>query len=535
MYRPKQVPNTIHLPRLTALPGLDDVTKAMQQARDRAGTPVELSWHTSSNYGVSIYRLVVTCSRETGEVTWNLLVGEGREEVQAWTYSTGDIALVLNLVLSESTSSMQDAANQSFLLGESNERNAGMAGSYSTSLMGLQSITSSSTKLPVFQASRALRAPTMEGTLEDMPIPTLLQSIAMGKMTGKLTITNEQTGAELFFVEGELVHAQVLNLKGDLAIMELVTWDSGRFFFYRDERTDQKTVAKRVDAILMESVTLLDQSKFLLDSGLKMESYITKKDAALTEAEFEERVKKRGAPCDIALQKQFYLRLDGNSTLFDILRERPMVKKDWVPVLFNMLKCDLVSLSEKPQVKDKASLLESTALDRAAIDGVIRSLKRSDTGIISYPVFQYFIEHEFSRFQFYANPFSVIIFEIWLMGEKLEALPVQATAEMAKRIGNVKRSIDTLAHFETLNYALLLPNTETASAAILAHRILEVLTGSALVPGGRKLAVAFGIAGIPEDCRDVGLLLSAAKVAKNVAQRSEFPIIMFKDLQAPQP
>jgi len=531
MYRPKQTP--IRLPRLESLPGLDDVMGAMEQARARMGMPVELSWVMGD--GTTIYRLVATCAPQTGDLTWDLLVGEGRNEVQAWTYTTGDVALVLNLVLSESTENITEGMDQSLLLGDNADRNTGLTSSYSTSLMGLQSLTSTSSKLPVFQASRALRPASMEGTLEDMPIPNLLQSISMGKNTGKLTVTNEETGAELYFVEGELTHAQVLNLKGDLAIMELVTWDQGRFFFYRDERTEQKTVARRVDAILMESVTLLDQSKFLLDSGLKMDSYIDKKDLSLTEALFEEAVKK-GAPCDVALQKQFYLRLDGNSTLFDILRERPMVKKDWVPVLFNMMRCDLIALSDKPKVKDKASLLQSTALDRNAIETVSRSMKRPDTGIISYPVFQYFLEQEFFRSQFNGSPFSVIIFEVWVWGpEKLEALPIPAVAEVARRIGNVKRNIDILAHFEALHYAMLLPNTETASAAILGHRCLEVLTATSLTSelATRRLALAFGIAGMPEDCREIGLLLSAAKVAKNVAQQSDFPIIMFKDLQAP--
>lgn len=532
MYRPKQTP--LRLPRLESLPGIDDVMGAMEQARARMGLPVELSWVMAD--AANIYRLIVTCSRESGDPTWDLLVGEGRNEVRTWTYTTGDVALVLNLVLSESTENiMHEGMDQSALLGENADRNTGLSGSYSTSLMGLQSLSSTSSKLPVFQASRALKPASMEGTLEDMPIPNLLQSIAMGKNTGKLTVTNEETGAELYFIDGELTHAQVLNLKGDLAIMELVTWDQGRFFFYRDERSEQRTVQRRVDAILMESVTLLDQSKFLLDSGLKMDSFIDKRDSALTEALFEEAVKK-GAPCDVGLQKQFYLQLDGNSTLFDILRERPMVKKDWVPVLFNMLRCELITLSDKPRVKDKASLLQTTALDRNAIDTVSRSMKRPDTGIVSYPVFQYFLEQEYFRFQFNQQPFAVIIFEVWVWGaEKLEALPIPAVAEVARRIGGVKRNIDLLAHFEALHYAMLLPNTEPAAAAILGHRCLEVLTATSLTSdlATRRLALAFGIAGIPEDCRDIGLLLSAAKVAKNVAQQSDFPIVMFKDLQAP--
>ena len=69
---------------------------------------------------------------------------------------------------------------------------------------------------------------------------------------------------------------------------------------------------------------------------------------------------------------------------------------------------------------------------------------------------------------------------------------------------------------------------------MLAHRILETVRGSALLPGVDSLAMAFGIASMPDDCRDMGLLVSAAKAAQMVAQRNNYPMVLFKDMQAPQ-
>jgi hypothetical protein len=45
-----------------------------------------------------------------------------------------------------------------------------------------------------------------------------------------------------------------------------------------------------------------------------------------------------------------------------------------------------------------------------------------------------------------------------------------------------------------------------------------------------QLALAFGVAGIPEDCHEIGLLLAAAKAAKVVAQKNNYPIVMFRDM-----
>lgn len=532
MYRPTG--KFVKLDRLSNLPTIDDITNVLNQSREAPGKQIELPWQLESTG--DLYRLLVACSHGNSEPTWNLLIGEGRDEIEVWTYQTGDVALVLNLVLSESTENMSYGTDQQSLFGQSETRNTGLSGSYSTSLLGLQSLTSTSQKVPVFQANEKVSSvASMEGSLADWPIPTLLQSINMGKRSGKLTVISDQSMAELFFVDGELLHATALNQQGELAIMELVTWEQGKFYFYNDESTELKTIKRRLDAILMESVTLLDQTKYLLGQGFKMEAYLHRANPNLSEQQFEEAVS-RGAPCDNNLQKQFYLRLDGNTTMFDILRERPMTKKEWVPIVFNMFQCGLVRISDKPQKPDKTKHLTSTHLDRNAITSVSVSFLRADSCLFSFSAFQYFLEKEFFRAQYANSPFTVIVFDLWVAkGNQLEPLNVTQVAEVGKRLASIMRPIDIAAHFETLSYAILLPYTETASAAIFSHRVLEVLRSKGLSAGmdPGSLVSAFGIAGVPEDCKDIGLLLSAAKVARKVAQTSAMPIVMFKDLKAP--
>ncbi|MBI1272044.1 DUF4388 domain-containing protein [bacterium] len=532
MYRPSD--KLVKLPRLASLPTIDDITGMLAQSRQTPGKQFELPWqfYNSSD----IYRLIATCSQNVSEPTWNLMIGEGRDEIEVWTYQTGDVALVLNLVLSESTENMSYGTDSQSLFGQSETRNTGLSGSYSTSLLGLQSLTSTSQKVPVFrQDERVGIQASMEGSLDDWPIPTLLQSINMGKRSGKLMVISDQSMAELFFVSGDLVHATALSQQGELAIMELVTWETGKFYFYNDESTEQRTVKRRIDAILMESITLLDQTKYLMGQGFKMEAYLHRANAGLSEQQFEEAVKK-GAPCDTNLQKQFYLRLDGNTTMFDILRERPMTKKEWVPILFNMFQCGLVKISESPLKPDKTKHLISTHLDRNAINSVMASLLRADTCLFSFSSFQYFLEKEFYRAQYANLPFTVIVFDLWTnRGGQLEPLTVTQVAEVGLRLANIMRPIDIAAHFETLSYAIILPNTEIPSAVILCHRVFELLRSKGLSAGmdPSSLVCAFGIAGVPEDCKDIGLLLSAAKVARKVAATSAMPIVCFKDLKAP--
>jgi hypothetical protein len=279
----------------------------------------------------------------------------------------------------------------------------------------------------------------------------------------------------------------------------------------------------------MEGITLLDQSKALIESGLTMESYLDKAQVGLTEPEFDQAVAK-GAPVDLKMQKEFYLQLDGCSTLFDLLRKKPMVKKDWVGVLFNLVNCGLIVITKKPSKVDKTAFLESTNIDSNAIQRVNGLLARPDTGIMSYPSFHFFLDQEFKRYQLFGTPFAIVIFEMrMILPNRLEPLSAPALAEAFSRIRAVKRSLDVLAHFETLSYILLL--------LILRHRLLPCYPAAcqrpcALLPNAWCRQSSFALAHLsPEDCHDMGL--SAAKASKMVAQRNNYPIVMFKDMQAP--
>jgi GGDEF domain-containing protein len=533
MYRPKKAlpPEPFIVQCQESLPTNADITAALNQAQMSTGRPVEVRWVRPGTD--SPMRL--TCAyQQQGEPIWVLLEGPPRETREIWTYPCGDLSLILNLVISECTGVTAPAVETN---NTASRINTSTTSAYSPSLLGLQA-TISSTRLTAVGAPAANKitaAATMEGALADMQVPNLLQSIALGKMTGRLFIDNTQTGGELFFIDGNLIHATAMDVRGEQAIVELVTWDKGKFYFYKDEKTAERTVEKRLDAILMESLTLLDQSKALMKAGFKMESYLSKKRPNLTEGEFDQLMKS-GVPVDPALQKDFYLMVDGTSTLFDMLRKRPVTKQSWVPIMFNMFNADLIIIAQKSAKVDKTANLVSTAIDRTAIEQVIKSLIRPDTNILSYPSFHYFLEQEFLRYQLHSTPFSVIIFDMWVLkNNRYEPLPPEALKVAIGAVTAAKRSLDLFSHFETLSYALLLPHTEAAAAAILAFRILEMLRSRPLGPvDPQYLAIAFGIAALPEDSKDIGLLLSAAKVSKTAAQKSTSPVVMFKDMHGPQ-
>lgn len=371
------------------------------------------------------------------------------------------------------------------------------------------------------------RPPTLEGALTDMTPPSLLQSMQIGKMTGVLMVVSNEDMVEVYFEEGAPVHAIAPDSKGEAAVMELLTWDIGKFAFYPNERTTEKSIRRRMEGMLMESAPLTDQYRYLHEVGLTMDSYVIRRHGPISEAEFEQRME-RGARMDMAKQKQFYQLIDNKSTLFDLLRKMPMPKVEWIPTLYNLICCDLVAPASSHKRDATIPSLESLGVDRAPIERALRALKHPETGLYDYPVIWHFIEQEYCRHEHTNSPFCLIMFEMRYRTQNgLELLPPQAVQEAAKRIETVKRNIDILAHFEPPTFILLLPATQVSAATLVAKRLCDILWDSSL--GGnldtRSLALAFGVAGLPEENLDLAGLLNQAKESLNQSKRSGSPVV----------
>jgi hypothetical protein len=148
---------------------------------------------------------------------------------------------------------------------------------------------------------------SLEGDLEKLNLPAVLQSLALSKMTGRLGIASAFGGADIFLVEGNPVHATTGETKGDHAIIETLLWPSGKFKFFEQEKCADYTLTKRLENLLMEGLTLLDQHNYLKNAGLNMDTYLKQAYSNLSEMQFEQ-LASRGAPVNMATQKDFLSR-----------------------------------------------------------------------------------------------------------------------------------------------------------------------------------------------------------------------------------
>lgn len=508
MYRPKpppqqpEKPQTQRLAKAPNMPSVRDLEFAYQEAFKKK-VIIEIPWGTEQ--GPSYVVTVLTAS----ETIWAMYEGDLPTENPMWKHASNDVGLIQSLI-------MQICPEEPIVAAPAQPSNAVITGNH-----------------PVTMPPADLTKATFQGRLENMAMPTLIQSIQMSKMSGRLQLFDQGQTAQIYFFDGNPVHASNADGIGDNAVVEIMTWEQGEFRFFPDEQTDDRTVKRRVDGMIMEGITLLDQIKFLQNQGLKPDSFLVRKEARITPEEFKTRVS-RGAPLDIGAQMAMYELCDGRSRWQDLLTRRPMGRTEWVPLMFNLASCGLISIQDQSPFGARAQGLQGQDIDRAMIAGVMKNLVRPETGLYNYPALLFFIEREFGKSMAFGMPLSLIVFEsrIILGGDNTpQPLPIPALKEIANRLEGMKRPFDILAHYETFDFALLLPGATAKSARMFAHKVAESLMNVPLMQGQtQRLLLAGGIASTPEDTQDIGRFLAAAREAKNKAKEARVPLKSFAEL-----
>ncbi|MBX9695971.1 MAG: hypothetical protein K2Z81_26530, partial [Cyanobacteria bacterium] len=333
---------------------------------------------------------------------------------------------------------------------------------------------------------------------------------------------------QIYFELGEPKHAQTGGTRGDLAIKEVITWRRGTYRFKDQKTTDMRSCEQDLYTTVQDGVALFDQLSHLERAGLTYESLLVLKHQKLSETELRLMLSK-GHPLDFDWQRDIYEMLRKKRTFTDLLRDRPMDMVEWAPLLFNFLQCGLLELKE-PAI-ERGDALAFLQERQESIKEFKYQFKRHESGIYTSEAIFFLLEYEYYRFEAYDWPMSLIIFE---MNKKKESgfggdmLPLPILQNAAARIGVVKRPLDTLGHFEMLEYALLLPNTKPVKAVFIANRILDALTNIPLTKGfdSRNLLIHFGVAGLPENGDDLATLINSARAAKDEAKGGTFPIVL---------
>jgi hypothetical protein len=505
-----------------------DVEKIIQAAQQSGVRVVEQQW-TKEDTG-KVYLL--SCSGQGGtEPAWRFSGGGLTGVTLLWEHATGDISLIHSLVASEWGESLEEliSSKQTFVGANRSEMATG-------AMPKAESEPHLEPQKPVpTEPAASVGAVMLQGDLVMVQLPSLLQSIQMSNMTGRLTIRDEYSGASMFFDNGTITHAELGAIVGDTAVIQLLSWTSGKFEFHPGERTAERTVRNRLDTLLMQGMTFADQSAALKQKKLELSSYLIRTNPSITDSQLEE-VLKKAAPLDMKSQKDFYWLIDDVMTLMELLRGYPLQEIEWVPIVFNLVTTELVTISDLPARTKQSIQSAHKTIDAVMVQSGIKGCLRPETGILTYPAFLYFVQNELSRLDSGGHSFSLIVFNACLnQGNKFFAMPELGLKEMFNRIRSVSRPFEMIGHVETLDYGLLLPQTELKTAALVAQRLIYTIKSQQLFSGqtdAGNLQISMGVAGAPEDGEAIGDLVGAAVAAKKLAFDSKMPIVVFNKTTA---
>jgi CheY-like chemotaxis protein len=101
----------------------------------------------------------------------------------------------------------------------------------------------------------------LRGNISQMNVIDLVQSLEMGRKSCALTLTNGDEKCEMYFVEGQVAHADYGSWKGDEAVFQVLRWTDGNFQIDFDRKTTRQSTTLNTQGLLMEGLRLLDESK----------------------------------------------------------------------------------------------------------------------------------------------------------------------------------------------------------------------------------------------------------------------------------
>lgn len=492
---------SIRLPTQPDLPTRPQLDQLFNDAKKNLGALMELPFGDAPE----IYSLTIAPHSSSHMWLWTLYRGEGNTTTPDWSIVTSDTEQIYGLITAQ------------FPGGSYKKRTVGTASS-----IGLQKIKSRGRSNKATDPDLTAKRCILEGNLTETNMPDLLQTIMVGGLTGRLEVQRSETEmASVTIVDGAPIHCSVTGSGSDAdeRIIELVAWTEGKYFFRPEVpgAARHNTTNRKLELLLIEGTVYSAHNKELTKLGVSLSSVPKRVHAALTEEQFEE-IARKGTGYDIERQKRFYVMIDNESSLEELLNSDPLPKSTWVQIVYSLILSGLVKVSRSAS-EEEQSITRPLKLDWTRIQAAQRALSNPSTNIMSYSAFLLFLRQEFLRQQRFGSHFSVVVLRVRVLRRDAngnvseEGLPEHLSRILLSRLERLKREVDLLAHFQLLDYALLLPHTNSKSAKVFADRLAGDIMLCAERPDMEKveLKVRLGCAGIPDDCTDLEQLIALAQ------------------------
>lgn len=106
----------------------------------------------------------------------------------------------------------------------------------------------------------ARRPGVIEGSLAEMGVIDLFQSLEMGQKSCRLTLLSGKEKCEIFFENGQVYDAFLGKTAGNAAVYKIMNWNQGSFEIDFSGKSVQRRTTVSTQGLLMEGLRLLDEA-----------------------------------------------------------------------------------------------------------------------------------------------------------------------------------------------------------------------------------------------------------------------------------
>ena len=100
----------------------------------------------------------------------------------------------------------------------------------------------------------------LEGDLRMMSLASIIQINCEERNQAQLVLNHQGSEGQIYFNEGDVIHAEVDDQTGDEAVYELLNWEDGSFRLKMDAEPSTRTINKGWASLLLEGMRRIDES-----------------------------------------------------------------------------------------------------------------------------------------------------------------------------------------------------------------------------------------------------------------------------------
>jgi hypothetical protein len=204
----------------------------------------------------------------------------------------------------------------------------------------------------------------ISGELENTRCPEIIKILSLGKRSGRLYLTNGSETGNIYFSEGNVIHAQCGALTGVKSIHELSVWTSGEYRFFVDDMADMQTINMDVDEILAETTNHLRQMDKIM-TLIPSSGAIYALEPDIREKEIQLK----------SVQWKVLTAIDGKRSIADIAQTVGYGVSDTMKIIYTLLRVGLLHDATPQDDSAEGHLLELP--DTAFINSVKTSLTQA--------------------------------------------------------------------------------------------------------------------------------------------------------------